>query len=147
MTAESLMLWGGLSVFLWTLWWVRKRILLEKYAVMWLAVAGLVLTAGLFPELLMTFANRSHLSYPAAALFLALGGMYVYSFGVSLSLSKQYRRGIRLAQEVALLEQRLRALEMEMGHPGPRAHKPQVKRVGDVSRRLSPSAPLSQEKR
>ena len=147
MTAESLMLWGGLSVFLGTLWWVRKRILLEKYAVMWLAVAGLVLTAGLFPELLMTFANRSHLSYPAAALFLALGGMYVYSFGVSLSLSKQYRQGIRLAQEVALLEQRLRALEMEIGHAGPQAQRRQVSQVENASQLQSPGVPLSQERR
>jgi hypothetical protein len=112
MNAENLMLAAGAGAFLLTLFWVRTRDLREKYAVVWMAVAGLLLVCGLFPELIMGIAEASHLSYPAMVLFIALAADYVFSFTVSVSLSHQYRRNVRLTQEVAMLEQRLRQLEL-----------------------------------
>ena len=111
MNAETLMLAGGIGAFLLTLLWVRNRDLREKYAVVWLGVAFLLLLCGLFPSAIMHFADASHLSYPAMVLFIALALMYVFSFTVSVSLSRQYRRCVRLTQEIAILEQRLRRLE------------------------------------
>lgn len=118
MNAETLMLAGGLGAFLLTLWWVRRRELREKYAVVWMLVASLVLLCGLFPESIKTAAEASHLSYPTAVLFLSLGAIYVYAFTVSVSLTRQYRKSVRLAQEVALLEARLRALEKALEQRG-----------------------------
>ena len=111
MTAESLMFVGGLGAFLITLWWVRSRDLREKYAVIWLSVGLVTLICGLFPGIIMTFADTAHLAYPSAVLFLALGLMYLYAFTVSVSLTRQYRKNVRLVQEVALLEDRLRIIE------------------------------------
>jgi hypothetical protein len=111
MTAETLMLIGGVASFLLTLHWVRTRELREKYAVAWLAMATLLLLCGLFPQVIMSFANASHLSYPAMVLFVALAVDYIFSFGVSLSLSRQYRLNVRLTQEIAILEERVRRLE------------------------------------
>ncbi len=116
MTAELLMLIGGISAFLLTLFWVRNRNLREKYAVVWLLVGTLLLLCGLFPQGIKAFADASRLSYPAAVLFLALTGIYLFSFSVSISLSRQYRRNVRLTQELAILEQRLRELERKIGH-------------------------------
>lgn len=111
MNAERLMMLGGIASFVLTVYWVRNRDLREKYAVGWTALAGLLLLLGLFPEGIMWFAERSRLSYPAAVLFLALGVIYVFSFVVTVSLTRQYRANVRLSQEVAILEERLRRLE------------------------------------
>jgi len=111
MSAEILMLIGGICAFMLTISWVRNRDLREKYAVGWLLVATLLLLCGLFPNVLMSFASANRLSYPAAVLFVALGVMYVFSFTVSASLTRQHRRNIRLTQELALLQQRLQTLE------------------------------------
>jgi len=124
MKAETLMLAGGVVAFLLTVYWVRSRDLREKYAVLWLMVATLLLLCGLFPEGIMMFADASRLSYPSAVLFVALAAVYVFSLSVSVSLTHQYRRNVRLAQEIALLEYRVRQLEQESGsgshrHPDP----------------------------
>jgi hypothetical protein len=118
--AENLMLIGGLSAFVLTIYWVRSRDLREKYAVGWVIVAVLLLLLGLFPGLIMRVADASHLSYPSAVLFVALAAIYLFSFLVSVSLTRQYRRNVRLAQEVALLEQRLRELEKAVAAGPPR---------------------------
>ena len=114
LNAELLMLLGGTSAFLLTVHWVRSRDLREKYAVGWLLLAFLLLLCGLFPGTIMAFADATHLSYPAAVLFVTLGAMYLFSFGVSVTLTHQHRRNLRLIEEVALLEQRLGELERRL---------------------------------
>ena len=109
LTAERLMLAGGIAAFLLTLHWIRRRDLREKYAIVWFLVATILLVTGFSPELLKAAATASRLSYPAAVLFVALGVVYVFSLTVSVSLSRQYRRVIRCIQELALLESGLLA--------------------------------------
>ena len=121
MNAELLMLVGGVAAFLLTVYWVRGRDLREKYAVVWLLVAFLLLLCGLFPVAIESFADVAHLSYPAAVLFVALAVVYCFSFTVSVSLTRQYRRNVRLTQEVALLEHRLRQVEAQLGQQQPRS--------------------------
>ena len=118
-TAEMLMMVGGLSAFLLTINWVRQRELREKYAVVWVATAFVLLLIGLFPSLVMYFADNVHLSYPAAVLFIALAAIYLFSFSVSVSISRQYRRNARLMQEVAILDMRLRELEQRLARERP----------------------------
>ncbi len=116
-TAELLMAVGGAVAFMITLYWVRRRELREKYAVGWIVLAFLLLLIGLFPSVLKTIAEASRLSYPSAVLFVALTLIYLYSFSVSVSLSNQYRRNIRLTQQLALLEERVRQLEQKLNTP------------------------------
>lgn len=111
MDASLLMLLGGCGAFALTVYWVRSRDLRERYAVGWLLLATALLICGLFPELLMGLARAVQLSYPAAVLFIALAAIYCFSFFVSVSLTHQYRRNVRLVQEMALLERRLRTAE------------------------------------
>jgi hypothetical protein len=130
MTAETLMLIGGASAFVLTLYWVRSRDLREKYAAVWLVVAFFLLLCGLFPRVIMAFADQSHLSYPAAVLFVALAAGYFFLFWVSVSLTRQYRRSLRLMQEVALLEYRLRLLEQQLQQTkGDRAEAPETRHL------------------
>ncbi len=121
MNAEVCMLIAGTGSFLLTLHWLRIRDLREKYAVYWLLVAFVLFLAGLFPRAIMTIAEASRLSYPAAVLLISLAVIYGFAFSVSASLTRQHRASQRLLQEVALLEERLRRLESA----GPRASRPQ----------------------
>lgn len=130
MTAETLMLVGGVAAFLLTLHWVRRRDLREKYAVAWILVALGLLVLGVFPDLIKSTAEAAHLSYPALVLFVALGAIYMFSFFVSVSLTRQYRRNVRLAQEMAILEERLRRLE---GTAGANDSVTQSPPVGEVA--------------
>jgi hypothetical protein len=111
MTAERLMLIGGVSAFLLTVYWVRSRRLRERYAIAWLAAATLLLLCGIFPGGIMRLAELGHLSYPAAVLFAALTAIYCFSFLVTVSLTRQHRQSTRLLQELALVKHRLAALE------------------------------------
>jgi hypothetical protein len=111
LNAELLMLAGGVGAFLFTLYWVRVRELRERYAIGWLFVATLLLAAGIFPDGIKKIAEASRLSYPAAVLFIALGMIYMNSFFVSVALTRQYRWNVRLTQQIAILEERLRRLE------------------------------------
>jgi len=111
MNAELMMLISGTGAFLVTLFLVRQRRMRVKYALVWLALSFGGLVVGAYPRLLMEFAGWARLSFPAAALLVALGLIYVFSFSVSLSLSQAHRRTTRLLQEVALLEERVRELE------------------------------------
>jgi len=113
MKAEHLMLIGGVAAFLLTLYWVRRRTLREKYALFWMVLAAVLLVVGIFPEILKSFAEWAHLSFPAAVLFFALSAAYLFAFSISISLSRLYQRNVRLTQEMALLEERLRGLEKE----------------------------------
>jgi hypothetical protein len=109
--AELLMLIGGVGAFVMTLYWVRVRALRERYAVTWLLVASLLLLLGLFPDVIKWAAEKAHLSYPALVLFVSLGMIYTNAFFVSVSLSKHYHWNVRLTQQIAILEERLRKLE------------------------------------
>jgi hypothetical protein len=107
MTAERLMLIGGVIAFLLTVYWLRGRRLRERYALGWLALATMLLLCGVFPDVIKRLAEVAHLSYPAAVLFVALGAIYCFSFFVTVSLTRQHRQSTRLLQELALLKSRL----------------------------------------
>jgi len=109
--AELLMLVGGVGAFVMTLYWVRVRALRERYAVSWLIVASLLLILGLFPNVIKWAAEQVKMSYPALVLFVSLGMIYTNSFFVSVALSKHYHWNVRLTQQVAILEERIRKLE------------------------------------
>jgi hypothetical protein len=111
MTAERLMLIGGVVAFLLTVYWVRNRKLRERYAVGWLALATMILTVGVFPGLIKNAATAAQLSFPAAVLFVSLGVIYIFAFFVTVSLTRQHRRNVRLLQEVGILRNRLKQLE------------------------------------
>ena len=111
MNAETLMLAGGTTSLLLTLYWVRSRELSERSALVWILVATLLFLCGLFPQVITVFADAAHLSYPAAVLFVALGVVYVFAFSVSVALNRSHRHSVRLTQQIALLEGRVRELE------------------------------------
>jgi hypothetical protein len=114
MNAERLMMLGGIASFVLTLYWVRNRDLREKYALGWIALAAFLLILGLFPELIMKFADSARLGYASAVLFLSLGVIYMFSFLLSVALTRQYRTQVRLAQDLAIMEEKVNRLERQL---------------------------------
>lgn len=121
MNAPTLMMLGGVVAFLITVHWVRSRDLRERYAIGWLSLAATLLVCGLFPDFIMRCAKYAHLSYSSAVLFVSLTAIYCFALFVSVALTHQHRRNVRLLQEVAILSQRLRVLETT---ENARAHAP-----------------------
>ena len=105
------MLIGGVIAFSGTLWMVCRREMREKYAVVWMIMATIVLALGIYPRPIFLFAELSRLENSSAVLMAFTGLAYVFAFTVTVSLSRQYKRNMRLAQEVSILEKRLRDLE------------------------------------
>jgi hypothetical protein len=94
-----------------TLFWVRRRELRVKYALSWLGIGSFLLIMGIFPSIIMTTAERLHFSYAGLVAFVTAGVLFLFAFSVSISLSRQYQRNIRLTQEIGLLEKRINDLE------------------------------------
>jgi hypothetical protein len=113
----------GLAVLLFVINMVRTRRLQERYALLWL-LAGLALTvAPLFANQLDRLATAMGFDYaPALLLMLAVIGLLLLIFQLTLNIASQSEHLKVLTQELALLRQEVKALteakveaEVEMG--------------------------------
>jgi hypothetical protein len=103
---------GSAALLLLILELVRRRSLLERYALLWLFSALVLLALAIWTELLETIANAIGIIYPPNALFLiAFGFVLVLLLHFSLAVSRLSDQSKVLAQRVALLEQRQRRVE------------------------------------
>jgi hypothetical protein len=101
---------AGLLVVLLEL--VRQRRLLERYALLWLFSAVVLLSLSVWGGLLETIAELIGVAYPPNALFLiAFGFVMVLLLHFSLAVSRLTDQTKVLAQRQALLEERLRRYE------------------------------------
>jgi hypothetical protein len=93
---------------------VRRRRLMERYALLWLGAASLLFVLAIWQGLLTTLSQEVGIRSPPNALF-AVGFAFVVVLLLSLSLviSRLTEQNKQLAQRVALLADRLRALEQE----------------------------------
>ncbi|MEW6172615.1 MAG: DUF2304 domain-containing protein [Bacillota bacterium] len=87
---------------------IRRRHLKEKYALLWLATALVLLVFAANRSLVEVLAHVLGIYYAPSALFL-LGFLFILALNLqySVALSRQSERVVRLAQEVALLRQQL----------------------------------------
>lgn len=113
---------AGLIVVLLDL--VRRRRLLERYALLWLFSAVVLLALAIWRGLLEDVANLVGVAYPPNALFLiAFGFVLVLLLHFSLAVSRLSDQTKVLAQRLALLDEHVRNREVEQPPPaaeGPR---------------------------
>jgi len=95
---------------------VRRRRLMERYALLWLTAAVTLLVMAIWRGLLTTVSADLGIHYPPSTLF-AVGFGFIVALALSLSLviSRLADQNKRLAQHVALLAKRVE--ELERGHP------------------------------
>jgi hypothetical protein len=103
--AAGLLLLGVLEL-------VRRRRLLERYALLWLFSAVVLLGLAIWRDALELIANLVGIAYPPNALFvIAFGFILVLLLHFSLAVSRLSEQSKVLAQRQALLEERQRRLE------------------------------------
>ena len=106
---------GTLGLLVLVLEMVRRRRLLERYALLWLGSAAVVLGLAVWKGLLTDVAHSIGIYYPPAALFvIAFGFILVLLVHFSLAVSRLSDQSKVLAQRLALLEHRNHELEEEI---------------------------------
>jgi hypothetical protein len=123
---------GTLVLLLVVLELVRRRRLLERYALVWLGSTVVLLGLGIWQGLLGTIADAIGVIYPPNALFLiAFGFVLLLLLHFSTAVSRLTDQTKVLAQRLALMEERQHELEKrlrETGEPVPEGEAPEVYR-------------------
>jgi hypothetical protein len=91
---------------------VRRRRLLERYALVWLGVTALLLVLSVWDGLLTGVSSLIGIFYPPTALFVVAFGFVIFLLlHFSVAVSRLADQSKVLAQRVGLLEERLRRQE------------------------------------
>ena len=90
---------------------VRREYLKERYALLWLATSAMGLVIGIFPGVIVWFAETFHFQMITTLFSVS----FLYVLGIVLSftviISRLSERNRRLAQDVALLAHRVQRME------------------------------------
>ena len=93
---------------------VRRRRLMERYALLWMFCTAVLLALAVWKDALEEFASAVGIYYAPSALFaIALGFISVLLLHFSLVISRLADQSKVLAQRVSLLQQRVEQLEAE----------------------------------
>jgi hypothetical protein len=104
---------------------VRRRRLLERYALLWLLSGVVLLALAVWRGLLSRLADAVGIAYPPSALFfVAFGFVLVLLLHFSTAVSRLTDQSKVLAQKYALLEEELRQLKARMQAPDRSAEEP-----------------------
>ena len=112
MTASILAGFFAALLFIFVLWLLRKGVLKEKYAVLWLVFTGGAFFFSVFPGALKWISDSIGVTIPSnLVFFVTLVILVLVNVQLSFELSRHEARIRRLAEESALLSERLRRLE------------------------------------
>ncbi len=113
--AQIIALVATLAFFLLILELVRRRRLVERYALLWMGVAIVLLVLSVWTDGLGVLADVIGIEEPANAIFLlAFGAAFALLLNFSVATSRLSEETKILAQEAARLEQELRAARGEV---------------------------------
>lgn len=113
MTAHVLGAIASLITFVFVFWLMRRGVLREKYAVLWLGFSGLALFFSVIPGALQWVSNLFGVETPANLLFfVTIVLLILVAVQLSYELSRHEARIRRLAEEVALLDEKLRETQL-----------------------------------
>lgn len=104
---------GVLSVFvlLITFESIRKTHLQERYALLWLTTALIILLCIIFPDTVALFRAVTGMNYVASVVAVAFTFLFLVAFRFSVSLSDIQSKQSKLSQRIAILEARIKSFE------------------------------------
>jgi hypothetical protein len=119
---------------------VRRKAFLERYALLWLLSAIVMLALSIWGGALESLAKLIGIAYPPNALFLvAFGFVLILLLHFSLAVSKLSDQTKILAQRLALVEQQQHARDRRTARTAELdAPHPEVEHVATVRERVSP---------
>ncbi len=111
------MIMGGVSVIvlLVTFESIRRTHLQERYALLWVATALVVLLCAFLPDAVALFRAVTGMEYATAMVAVAFTFLVLVAFHFSIAMSAMQSDQSKLAQRIAILEARLRRLEEKAG--------------------------------
>ena len=96
-------------------WLLKHKKLTVRYAIIWLASAAVLLVLALFPYIVLVLTDLLGMAQPANLMFiLVIGFMLLLLLSLSSIVSGFAEKIKRMAQKQALLEQRVRLLEVRL---------------------------------
>jgi hypothetical protein len=102
----SIVVTGGMFAVIFEL--LRRKRLMERYALLWLFASAVLLALAVWKGLLTTIAHAIGIYYPPSALFvIAFGFILVMLLHFSLVISRLADQNKVLAQRLGILQQRL----------------------------------------
>ena len=114
MTSNFLAGFTAIVTFVFVFYLLRRGILREKYAVLWLFFSGAALFFAIFPSVLDRISFAIGVATPVNLLFFVTVVLLILvSVQLSYELSRHEGRIRRLAEEVALLQQQMTSLKDE----------------------------------
>ena len=117
MTTNLIAVIAALSIFTFVFELLRRGVLKEKYAVLWLFVAGVGFIFAVIPGLLDWVGSSLRIGAPVNLLFFIMGVvLLLVSVQLSYELSRHEARIRRLAEELALLRQQINEGRQEGDH-------------------------------
>ena len=115
MTATILAIVTALVTLIFIIDLLRRGVLKEKYAALWLIVAGTAFILSVFPGLLRAVTDLLGVEIPANLLFfVTIVVLVLVSVQLSYELSRHEAQIRRLAEEVALQQDELDALRRRL---------------------------------
>lgn len=115
---------------------VRRKAFLERYALLWLLSAIVLLALSVWRGLLESLAEFIGIAYPPNALFLvAFGVVLVLLLHFSLAVSRLSDQTKVLAQRLALLEQRQSEVEQPSAVEAAQARERELEAIASGARR------------
>jgi hypothetical protein len=113
--AQVIALIATLAIFLLIFELVRRRRLVERYALLWMSVAAVLFVLSIWTDGLDVLADAMGIEEPANAIFiLAFGTVFLLLLNFSVATSRLSEETKILAQETARLEQELRTARGEL---------------------------------
>jgi hypothetical protein len=111
---------GAVALLLAVLEMVRRRRLQERYALLWLLSAGVLLALAIWSGALASISHAIGVIYPPNALFfIGIGFILLLLLHFSAAVSRLSSQSEVLAQRQALLEERLEGQQQPSGEPEP----------------------------
>lgn len=107
----------GIAVYFITIIKMLKKKNLElKYMLSWLLWGIVMLSLVAFPQILVRFSEICHIEVPSNGLFsISIFGVFIILISLTSVISVLSERNKKLAQDLSLLEYRIRQLEQKVG--------------------------------
>lgn len=107
---------ASIITFVFVFWLMRRGVLREKYAVLWLLFSGAALFFSVVPGALQGVSDALGVETPSNLLFfVTIVLLILVAVQLSYELSRHEARIRRLAEEIALLTREVRELRDERG--------------------------------
>lgn len=115
MTASILAIITSIITLVFIIDLLRRGVLKEKYAVLWLSIAGIALVLSVFPSILEWITETLGFEVPANLLFFGtIVVLVLVAVQLSYELSSHEAKIRRLAEEVALQQEEIKGLRKDI---------------------------------